>query len=329
MKVLVTGATGFIGGNLVRELVKSGYHVRALVRPGSDRRNLDGLDIDVVYGDLRDKSSLLAALEGREGLFHVAAAYTFWARDPQDIYQTNVSGTENILSAAQQTGIKKVVYTSSECTLKISGNGATGNEAELADPGELPGHYKRSKCLAERLVMKLCQEGLPIVVVNPTTPIGPYDVKPTPTGQIVVNFVNGRMPACVNTGLNVVDVEDVARGHILAMEKGKIGERYLLGNRNLTLREIFRILERLTGIKAPRMNIPIWSALAAAYVDEFFRGQVLKRQPRIPIAAVKAARRFRHFDCYKAVQELGLPQTPVEEAFEKAVKWFKQNGYVR
>ena len=327
MKVLVTGATGFIGGNLVRELIRSGYQVRAVVRPESDRRNLDGLDIEIVWGDLRDKSSLSAALEGCEGLFHTAASYTFWAPDPQRIYQTNITGTENILSAALQTGIKKVVYTSSECTLRLSGNGSLGNEDTLADSNELPGHYKRSKCLAERLALKLCREGLPLVVVNPTAPIGPYDIKPTPTGQMIVDFINRRMPAYVNAGLNVVAVEDVARGHILAMEKGRVGERFLLGNRNLTLREIFGILERLTRIRAPRFRIPLWSALAAAYADEFFNGRILKRQPRIPIDAVKAARKFRHFDCSKAVRELGFPQTPVEEGFEKAIRWFGQNGY--
>lgn len=328
MKVLVTGATGFIGGNLVRELLRSGYQVRALVRPGSDRRNLDGLDIEVVSGDLGDKFSLSAALEGCEGLFHVAAAYTFWTKNPADIYQTNVTGTENILSAAMETGVKKVVYTSSECTLKIGANGRPGDEAELVNPDELSGHYKRSKGIAERLALRFYREGLPLVVVNPTTPIGPYDIKPTPTGRIIVDFMNKRMPACVNTGLNVVAVEDVAKGHILAMEKGRIGERYLLGGRNLTLSEIFHILERLTRARAPRFNIPLWSALAAAYVDEFFSGRILKRHPRIPVAAVKAARRYRHFDCSKAIRELGLPQTPVEEAFERAVKWFEQNGYV-
>lgn len=328
MKVLVTGATGFIGGNLVRELIRSGYRVRALVRPGSDRRNIDGLDIEVAPGDLSDAASLRAALEGCEGLFHAAAAYTFWTPEPQRIYQTNVTGTENLLAAARQTGIKKVVYTSSECTLKIPGNGAPGNEAELADPGELPGHYKRSKCLAERLALKMCREGLPVVVVNPTTPIGPHDVKPTPTGRIIVDFVSGRMPACVNTGLNVVDVEDVARGHILALEKGRVGERYILGNQNLTLRQIFHILERLTGIRAPRFNIPLRAALAAAYADEFVCGRILHKPPRIPVAAVKAARKFRHFDCAKAVGELGLPQTPIEEAFAKAIRWFRENGYI-
>jgi dihydroflavonol-4-reductase len=302
--------------------------VRALVRKESDRRNIDGLDIEIAAGDLTDSASLPAALEDCEGLFHVAAAYTFWARDPRRIYETNVTGTENILAAASRAGIKKVVYTSSESTLKNPGDGTPGNGLELNNPDELPGDYKRSKCLAEKRAMEICREGLPIVVVNPTTPIGAYDAKPTPTGRIIVDFLNGRMPAYVNTGLNVVDVEDVAAGHILAMEKGRVGERYVLGNRNLTLHDIFLILERLTGVRAPRLSIPLWSALAAAYVDEFVQGGLLRRPPRIPLAAVKAACKFRYFDCTPVINELGLPQSPIEEAFEKAIRWFRQNGYI-
>ena len=329
MKALVTGATGFIGGNLARELIKNGYQVKALVRKESNPRNIDGLDIGVTYGDLRDKSSLGKALEGCDVLFHVAASYTFWAPDPRFIYETNVTGTENILSIALERGIKKVVYTSTEATIRITGNGALGNEVELAHPDELVGHYKRSKCLAENLALKMCQEGLPLVVVNPTTPVGPYDVKPTPSGRIIVDFLNGKMPACVNTGLNIVDVEDVVKGHILALEKGRIGERYILGGCNLTFRQILNILEGVTGINAPRLNVPLWLVLGAAYVDEFLWGKLLKKHPHIPVSAVKAARRFRHFDCTRAILELGLPQTPVEESFAKAVRWFRQNGYIK
>jgi dihydroflavonol-4-reductase len=329
MKVLVTGATGFIGGNLTRALIKKGYTVRALVRKESDRRNINGLDIEIAPGDLTDRSSLSAALEGCDALFHVAAAYTFWSSDPRRIYETNVTGTENILAAACRAGIKKVVYTSSECTLKNTGDGTPGDESELNNPEELSGDYKRTKCLAEGRALEICREGLPLVVVNPTTPIGPYDVKPTPTGRIIVDFINGKMPAYVNTGMNVVDVEDVAAGHILAMEKGRVGERYVLGNRNLTLHEIFLILERLTGIKAPRLSIPLWSALAAAHIDEFVSGGILRKPPRIPVAAVKAARKFRYFDCTRAVRELGMPQAPVEEAFKKAIRWFSENNYIR
>ena len=328
MKALVTGATGFIGGNLVRELLKQGYRVRSLVRRGSNQQNIRDLDIEVFFGDLRNRASLDEALAGCDVLFHVAASYTFWAPDPKVIYDTNVHGTENILTAALAKGIKKVVYTSTESTIGISQNGDLGTEEAEASPGELPGHYKKSKYMAERLALRICHDGLPLVVVNPTVPVGPLDIKPTPTGQLIVNFLNRRMPACVNTGLNVVDVEDVAKGHILALEKGRVGERYILGNKNLTFREILNTLERITGIKAPNLCIPLWLALGAAYTDEFVSGKVLKRHPRIPVAAVKAACKFRHFDCSKAVGELGIPQTPVEEALEKARQWFRQNGYV-
>lgn len=328
MKALVTGATGFIGGNLVRELIKQDYQVRALVRKESSRRNIDGLNIEVVIGDLRDKSSLDRAVDGCDVLFHAAACYTFWTPDPRIIYETNVNGTKNILASALNKGVKKVVYTSTESAIRIGRNGRLGNEGELASPEDLPGDYKKSKCLAEHLALKMCLEGLPLIVVSPTAPVGAYDVKPTPTGQVIVNYLNGRMPACVNTGLNIVDVEDVAKGHVLALEKGLIGERYILGNRNLTFREILTILQEVTGIKAPRFDIPFWMALGAAYIDEFFYSKVLGRHPHIPISAVKTARKFRHFDCSKAVRELGLPQTPVEESFEKAVRWFRQNGYV-
>jgi dihydroflavonol-4-reductase len=328
MKALVTGATGFIGGNLVRQLIAQGYEVKALVREGSSRRNIDGLDIDIATGDLRDRPSLDRALDGCDVLFHVAAMYTFWTPDPKVIYDVNVQGTENILAAARSKGIRKVVYTSTESTIGIA-SGNLGTEEMETNINKAPGDYKKSKCLAERLALEMCREGLPLVVVNPTTPVGPYDVKPTPTGQIIVNFLNGRMPACVNTGLNIVDVEDVAKGHILALEKGRTGERYILGNKNLTLREILNTLEKITGVRATRMNIPLWVALGAACADEFISGKVLKRYPRIPISAVKAARKFRHFDCSKAVRELGFPQTPVEESFEKAVRWFRQNGYAK
>ena len=328
MKALVTGATGFVGGNLVRQLIAQGYGIKALIREGSSRRNIDGLDIDIATGDLRDRPSLDRALDGCDVLFHVAAMYTFWTPDPKVIYDVNVQGTENILAAARSKGIRKVVYTSTESTIGIA-SGNLGTEEMETNINKAPGDYKKSKCLAERLALEMCREGLPLVVVNPTTPVGPYDVKPTPTGQIIVNFLNGRMPACVNTGLNIVDVEDVAKGHILALEKGRTGERYILGNKNLTLREILNTLEKITGVRATRMNIPLWVALGAACADEFISGKVLKRYPRIPISAVKAARKFRHFDCSKAVRELGFPQTPVEESFEKAVRWFRQNGYVK
>jgi len=328
MRALVTGATGFIGGNLVCELLKGGFQVKALVREASSRKNIDGLDVEMAVGDLRDRPSLDRALEGCDVLFHVAAAYTFWTPNPSAVYDTNVQGTENILAAAGSAGIQKVVYTSTESTIGIEGHNL-GTEETTATLDSLSGHYKRSKLLAERVALRMGAGGLPLIVVNPTMPVGPWDTKPTPSGQVVVDFLNGRMPAYVNTGLNVVDVEDVAKGHILALEKGRIGERYILGNRNMTLRDILGVLQEITGIKAPNVRIPVWMALGAAYVDESVRGRILKRPPRIPISAVKTARNFRHFDCSKAIQQLGLPQTPIEEALGRAVSWFRQHGYVR
>ncbi len=327
MKVLVTGASGFIGGNVCRQLVKRNYNVRALVRTSSNLKALEGLGLEVAKGDLLDSTSLEKALDGCEALFHVAALYTFWSPHPDLIYRTNVLGTENVLSAAKDKGIKKIVYTSSESVVGMNQGCQTGNETMQNSVEKIPSDYKKSKFMAEVLVGEKIRQGMPIVVVNPTTPIGAYDVKPTPTGQIVVDFLKGKMFACVNTGLNIIAVEDVAVGHILALEKGRIGERYLLGNRNVTLREIMQILAGITGKKAPRFDIPIGVALAAGWVDETVEGRLLRRHPRIPLAAVKASRHFRHFNCAKAVGELGLPQTPIETAFANSVEWFTKNGY--
>jgi len=332
MKALVTGATGFVGGNLVRELLKQGYQVRALVRETSSRKNIDGLDVEIAVGDLRDRSSLDRAMDGCEVLFHVAASYAFWTPDPAAVYETNVGGTENILAAAGSAGLQKIVYTSTESTIGICtgiDGHALGTEETQSSLDSLAGHYKKSKLLAERLVQEMSLQGLPVTIVNPTMPMGPWDIKPTPTGQVVVDFLNRRMPAYVNTGLNVVDVGDVANGHILALEKGRVGERYILGNRNLTLRDILGILEQVTGLRAPNVRIPLWLALGAGVVDEFVEGKLLHRHPRIPISAVKTARKVRHFDCSKAVQQLGLPQTPIEESLRTAVSWFEQHGYIR
>jgi dihydroflavonol-4-reductase len=329
LKVFVTGATGFIGGNLVRALLSRGYAVRALVRSGSNRKNIDGLDVEVIPGDLRDSAlDLRFPMKGCEAVFHAAADYSFWTPDPQSVNDTNVGGTQRVLNAALHAGVSRVIYTSSESTVALDENGL-GKEDLVIASRKLHGHYKLSKLQAETASLLMWQERhLPVVVVNPTMPIGCYDVKPTPTGQVIVDYLNRNMPAYVNSGMNVVDVEDVAAGHILALEKGRPGQRYLLGNRNVPFRDMLSLIEKASGIKAPRFNMPIWVAIGAAYADEIVNGKVLGRSPRIPLSAVRAASKYRYHDCSKAVQELGMPQSPVEAAFARAVMWFRENGYV-
>ncbi|MCS7221261.1 MAG: NAD-dependent epimerase/dehydratase family protein [Anaerolineae bacterium] len=328
-KALVTGATGFIGAHVVRELLRQGFKVRALVREGSDRRSLEGLDVELALGDLRDQATLEKALEGCEVLFHTAALYSFWVPRPEVMYEVNVKGTANLLEAASRKRIQKVVYTSTESTIGIDRKTGLGRESIIARPEELTNHYKRSKFLAEKVALEMAQKGLPVVVVNPTATIGPCDRKPTPTGRLILSFLNRRIPAYVDTGLNLVNVEDVARGHFLALEKGKVGERYILGNENLTFQAVLEMLGRLTGIRPPRIRIPFLFALAMGYLSEVFVGRLLGRAPWITVEAVQAAREFRFFDCSKAVEELGFTPTPVEMGLEKAVRWFQENGYVK
>ena len=326
MKVLVTGATGFIGGNLARELWQRGYQVRALVRPGSNTLTIDDTDIEQVPGDILDSDSVVRAVDGCQGVFHCAAVYTFWARDPGGIYHSNVDGTATVLEASQRAGVAKVVYTSSVATVGHLPGVLSTEEAEI-DPVRLVGNYKKSKYQAEELTLKMAAKGLPVVVVNPTAPVGPWDVKPTPTGRVVLDFQRGRTPVYVHTGMNLVDVTDVAVGHILAMEKGVPGQRYLLGNRNVTLKEMFGLLEQVTGRGAPRWWIPLWLAIGAGYIDQLVEGLVLDREPRIPLEGLKIAKKPMYVSCQKAISQLGLPQSSVESALEKAVKWFNDHGY--
>ena len=324
----MTGATGFIGSNVVRVLLDRGHEVKCLVRNGSNRKNIEGLDVEVVAGDLRDDGSELGrALRRCDALFHVAAVYSFWTTEPSAVFDSNVKGTARILAAALDAGVQRVVYTSTESTIGIR-KGSMGSEETVIDECQLHGHYKISKRRAESVALSMWKEhGLPVVVVNPTMPIGAHDIKPTPTGQVVVDFLNHRMPAYVNTGMNIVDVRDVAAGHILALERGRPGERYILGNRNVTFCEMLGILEKVTGIKAPRINMPLWAAIGVACADELVEGKILRRYPRVPLAAVRAAAKRRYHDCSKAVRELGLPQSPIEDAFACAIGWFRQNGY--
>ncbi len=328
MKVFVTGATGFIGASLVRELLKDGYGVRALARANSDRRNLHGLDVEICEGDLRDRASLEAGINGCDMLFHAAADYRLWTRTPAVMYEINVQGTRNVLEAALNRGVSRVVYTSSVGTLGNPGNGEPGNESTPVTLADMVGHYKKSKFLAERAAEEFVAKGLPLVIVNPSTPVGMLDIKPTPTGKIIVDFLNRKMPAYLDTGLNIIDVEDCARGHVLAATRGRVGEKYILGNENLTLKRIFAMLEELTGLAAPRVRLPYAPILAAAYVNEAI-SRLTGKEPLIPLAGVQMAKKFMFFDSTKAVRELGLPQRPAIEALGKAVAWFRANGYVK
>jgi dihydroflavonol-4-reductase len=324
----VTGGTGFVGAHVVRALLRRGRTVRCLVRPSSRLGNLEELPVEIMPGDVTDPASLARAMAGARTVFHCAADYRLSARDPREIYAANVEGTRNVLAAASEIGAEKVVYTSSVGALGLNRDGTPGNEETPVEPGSLIGHYKKSKHLAERVAEECAAKGLPVVIVNPSTPVGEMDIKPTPTGQMIVDFMNRGMPAYVETGLNLVDVRDVAEGHVLAAEKGRIGEKYILGNRNMTLKEIFDALSRLTGIRSPRVRLPHWVPLAAAAVDTL-ASRLIGRQPRVPLEGVRMSRHTMFFDTGKAVRELGLPQTPVEEALGRAVAWFRENGYVR
>jgi dihydroflavonol-4-reductase len=324
---LVTGGTGFVGTHVVRALLARGRAVRCLARHGSRRDNLAGLDIDIVEGDLTDPASLARATKGASTLYHVAADYRLWTRHRGDLHRSNVEGTENVLRAAADTGVAKVVYTSSVAALGLV-DGGSADETTPVVRDRIIGNYKKSKYDAERVADAWAGKGLPVVIVNPSTPIGERDIKPTPTGQMIVDFLNRKMPAYVDTGLNLVDVRDVAAGHLLAAEKGKVGERYILGHRNMTLKEILDALSTLTGIPSPTVKLPHWIPFAAAAIDTAF-ARVSWRAPHVSIDSVRMSTHRMFFDASKAVRELGLPQTPVEEALGRAVAWFRENGYVR
>jgi len=326
MKALVTGATGFVGGAVARSLVRAGVDVRVLIRSNSDFQNLSGLSVERVEGDLRNPASLQSALAGCHHLYHVAAHYALWAKDPAIFYDVNVTGTRNVLSAARLAGVERTVYCSTIGAIGLPPGGGLGSEETPVSLDQMAGHYKRSKYLAEQEVLKFAHEGLPVVIVNPSAPVGAGDVRPTPTGQVIVDFMKGRMPAYIETGMNIVDVEDVAAGHLLAMEKGRQGERYILGCKNLMLREVFDILSGLTGVKAPSLRLPRWTVLPLAYANQWI-ANVTGHPPRIPLEGVKMAKYKMHYDCRKAIRELGIPQTPPETALEKAVRWFRSHGY--
>lgn len=326
MTALVTGATGFIGANIVRVLLEEGHAVRVLIRRGSPTHNIDGLPVEIAYGDLRNVLSLHAALRGCDTLYHAAAHYSLWTPRVEDVYAINVEGTTALLQAALDIGVQKVVYTSSVATLGLPADGRPGEETLSLPLDEAVGHYKRSKILAEQRAMALCQRGLPLVVVHPSAPVGPWDIKPTPTGKIIVDFLRRKMPAYVDTGLNLIDVRDVARGHLLAAQRGDIGERYILGHCNLSLHAILQLLAKVSGLPAPRLRIPYGVALAAAYVSEG-AARLTRKPPAIPLAGVRLARHHMYFASHKAVHKLGLPQSSIEKALWQAVQWFRTHGY--
>ena len=329
MRVLVTGATGFIGFHVARFLTEKGIQVRALVREQSDAAALKALGIEPVNGDIRDFESVCRALGGCRQLYHLAADYRLWVPDPATMYSINVDGTRNCMEAALKLGVEKVIYTSSVGVLAASSNGQVSNEGSRATINEMVGHYKRSKFIAENEVHSFIAKGVPAVIVYPSTPIGPQDRKPTPTGKTIVDFLNGRIPAFLDTGLNFVDVGDVAAGHWLASERGETGQSYILGNKNITLREFFESLARITGGRPPKIRLPYLPVLFAACIDETISTLLTHRHPRIPLSGVRMARKYMYFDASRAVRELHMPQSPVEHAMEQAIEWFKKNNYVR
>lgn len=326
MTTLVTGAAGFVGSHVARQLVARGDAVRVLLRPSSTNRAISDLPLEYVTGDLRDPASLERALKGVRRVFHVAADYRLWARRSRDIYESNVTGTKNLLEAAKRAGVEQFIYTSTVATVAVD-RPDLPNETTDAALKEMVGHYKRSKWQAEKEVLRAAQEGLPVIVAMPTTPVGPGDWKPTPTGKIIVDFLNGRMPGYVETGLNFVGVEDCAAGHLLVAEKGKVGERYLLGAENLTLKQVLDILAQITGLPAPKRKIPHGVALLAAYADMIF-SRLTFREPQIPVEGVKIARHKMFVDCARAPRELGFQPGPVAAALKRSVHWYEVNGYV-
>ncbi len=334
MKCFVTGASGFIGANLVHELTARGHSVRALLRPGSDTRGLEGVDYERVEGDVSDSAALAKGLRGCDWCFHVAASYHLWLRDYAPMYAANVDGTRNVLQAAGDAGCSRIVYTSTVGCIglprEINGGVTPTDESTPVSEAQMSNHYKLSKWKAEVVARDLAAKGLPVVIVNPSAPVGPRDVKPTPTGKVIVDFLNREMPAYLDTGLNWVHVRDVAVGHILAAEKGRVGERYILGHAdgNWTMKDAFAVLAEITGLPAPKFRVPYAIALAAAHVDETI-SRYTGKPPKAPVGGVRMARYKMFFNPAKAIRELGLPQTPPKQALADAVDWFRARGYVK
>ena len=327
MKAFVTGATGFLGSHVARVLSDQGAQLRVLVRPSSNLKNLEGLNAETATGDLRDAVSLERAMSGCDTVFHVAADYRLWVRDPGEMYRSNVEGTRAILEAARKNAVRRLVYTSSVATIGFSSDGRSADEDSPVSLADMIGHYKRSKFIAEQIAMEAGRSGLQVVTVNPTTPVGEQDVKPTPTGRIVVDFLKRKFPAYVETGLNLVDVRECARGHIAALEKGRSGERYILGGENLTLKQILDQLGQITGLPSPKIRLPYLFAFAAGVVDEAVTGMILRREPRATVDTVRMGKKKMFASSAKAERELGWKIVPVDAALRRAVEWFKANAY--
>ena len=327
MKVFVTGATGFVGSHVARVLSQQGAELRLLVRPTSLTGNLEGLAGERVVGDLRDPDSLRKAMAGCEMVFHVAADYRLWTRDPSEMYRSNVEGTRAVIQEAQACGVRRVVYTSSVATMGFTKNGQPCDENSPVSLRDMIGHYKRSKFMAEQVAIEAARAGANVVIVNPTAPIGEQDIKPTPTGRVVLDFLKRKFPAYVDTGLNLVDVVEVARGHVAAAEKARPGERYILGGENLTLKAILDKLAALTGLPSPTMKIPYAVALATGAVDTLVTGVLLRREPRVTLDTVRMGRKKMYASSAKAERELGWKIVPVEGALRRAVEWFRSHGY--
>jgi len=329
MRALVTGATGFIGYHVARLLQTKGFSVRAFVRSESDTTFLRDF-CELIPGDVRDSESLSRAMKDCKHVYHVAADYRYWVPDVETIYAINVQGTINVMKAAlESSSVEKIVYTSTAGVITAGARNNPSNEENIADFHEMVNHYKKSKFLAEQAVYAFIEKGLPVVIVNPTTVIGLFDRKPTPSGQIIVNFLNGKVPAYLDTGLNFVDVEDVAAGHVLAAELGRVGQRYILGNRNMPLKVFFECLGKAAKQNAPKIRLPYFPVLIAAHVSEALSKWVTHSQPRILLGSVKMAKKYMYFDSSKAVKELQMPQSPIETAIEKAMRWYRDHGYIR
>jgi len=327
MRAFVTGGTGFVGGAVVRWLLAEGHRVRALVRPGTNTRQLDGLDVERIPGDLSDTSALRDGMAGCEWVFHVAALYAYWGYSWAQFRETNVEGTRRVLQAARESSARRVIYTSSIAALGIPNDGTPGDELTPVTIADMVGSYKRSKYLAEEVVREFIREGAPIVIVNPAAPMGEGDHKPTQTGKMIVDFLNGRMPAYVDTGMTIVDVDDVAKGHLLAVARGKIGERYILGGENLSLKQVLDLLAEVSGRPQVHTRIPWQVALAWAYVDTTLAHLNPRHVPAATPDAVQVSRKREYFSSAKAIRELGFSPAPARDALRKAVEWYRRNGY--